>query len=122
MFIRILQPLHFLSALQVTITSDTDSGIEPYQVTIGVLLLAYGTVFLFGLPSTFMEQKFDTFLTLLNVLLVSMLIGACVIVQLFQPITQKMLLFVLIPPLKMVSFADAISKHRDENRVTNDGG
>lgn len=65
----------------------------------GALLIAYATLFFFGLPRSFIEEDFVLFFSMLNIILIAMLLGLTSIIQIVQPLVESAFLWILVPPM-----------------------
>jgi len=89
---------HKQSEMKVIWKNPRKFNVELLLVIVGLVLVAFGGIFFYGIPRSFNDGNLSLFLGLLNVIVMGMLFSLSIIVQLLSPLCEKAFSYILMPP------------------------
>eukprot|EP01006_Ploeotia_vitrea_P006656 TRINITY_DN14289_c0_g1_i1.p1 TRINITY_DN14289_c0_g1~~TRINITY_DN14289_c0_g1_i1.p1 ORF type:complete len:1295 (-),score=88.49 TRINITY_DN14289_c0_g1_i1:31-3585(-) len=80
----------------VVVTKLEDLGLAPWQTAVAVIMVVSGFTVYYLIPLSFIFNNLVLFFTILNVILLSMLVGLCMITQSLQTVMQSGVLWCIV--------------------------
>jgi ABC-type antimicrobial peptide transport system permease subunit len=96
-------------------------GLEPWQTGLALICVIAGFSVYYGIPFAFIFQNLPMFFLILNVILMGMLFGLCMIAVVIQPFLERALLFVFLwgPERRLSTLIEKnLAGHRSRSRKT----
>lgn len=96
-------------------------GLEPWQTMLSVLLIVCGFIVYYVIPYSFIFSNLPLFFLILNVILLGMLFGLCMVASVVQPLLEKIVLFCILwckDRRLMTLISKNLAGHRSRSRKT----
>ncbi len=96
-------------------------GFSPWQIIVAIVMVVMGFLVYYLIPYAFTYNNFALFLGILQVILLSMVLGLCLVATTVQPIMERLVLWCLVwgPDAKLLSLMNKnLSAHRPRNQKT----